>query len=300
MKILAIGGSYFLGRVFVMQAAGEHDITLVNRGTYSMAEFGVKQIKGDRKDENLWKSIEEDFDAIVDFCAYEEGDIARVLRNMKGNVSQYLFISTVDVYERGTKGKKDEQTPFETRIFPGETGSYIAGKVALEREIREECTPKGIRYTVLRPAILYGPYNYAPRESAYIQLMVQNHILPHITAASGSFQFVYVKDAAEAILKSLLNAEAYGQSFNLCQDEILTYDLFFEELKRVSDVETTDISITPEEAVQQGIPLPFPVTEEESELYSNEKSKNVLGMDYLRFSEGMKRTYRAFRGVFEG
>ena len=244
MKILVIGGSYFFGRVFVMQAAGEHDITVVNRGTYSMAEFGTKQIKGDRKDENLWKNIGEDFDVIVDFCAYEEGDIAGVLRHVPGKVGQYIFISTVDVYERGIKGRKDERTPFETRSFPGEAGGYIAGKTALEREVREECAARDIPCTVLRPAILYGPFNYAPRESAYIRLMVQNHILPHITDATGAFQFVYVKDAAEAILKCLLNAEAYGQSFNLCQDEILTYDLFYEALKKVSDVETEDLSVT--------------------------------------------------------
>lgn len=47
MKILVIGGSYFYGRVFVMQAVKEHDITVLNRGTYSMENLGVKQIKGD-------------------------------------------------------------------------------------------------------------------------------------------------------------------------------------------------------------------------------------------------------------
>ena len=57
MKILVIGGSYFLGRVFVMQAAGVHEITLVNRGTYSMEEWGVRQIRGDRRDKALWQGI---------------------------------------------------------------------------------------------------------------------------------------------------------------------------------------------------------------------------------------------------
>ena len=60
MKILVIGGSYFLGRVFVMQAAGVHEITLVNRGTYSMEEWGVRQIKGDRRDKALWQGCSGD------------------------------------------------------------------------------------------------------------------------------------------------------------------------------------------------------------------------------------------------
>lgn len=49
MKLLVIGGSYFLGRVFLIQAAKLHNITVVNRGTYSVEAFGVQQIKGDRK-----------------------------------------------------------------------------------------------------------------------------------------------------------------------------------------------------------------------------------------------------------
>ena len=97
MKILVIGGSYFFGRVFVMLAAKEHDVTVLNRGTYSVAQFGAKQITGDRKDVSLWRSVRDDYDCVVDFCAYESGDIARVLENMPGHMTQYIFISTVDV-----------------------------------------------------------------------------------------------------------------------------------------------------------------------------------------------------------
>lgn len=297
MKILVIGGSYFFGRVFVMLAAKEQDVTVVNRGTYSVAELGAKHIKGDRKDAALWKSIEDDYDCIVDFCAYEKGDIARVLENLPGQVRQYIFISTVDVYARGISGLKGEDTPLETRPLPGEAGAYIAGKVALEREVREECGRRDISFTVLRPAILYGPLNYAPRESVYIRLLARNHVLPRITDAAGSFQFVYVKDAAEAVLKCLLNQKAYGQAYNLCGEEILTYDEFFRELRRASDVEAQEIPLTAREAESQGLPLPFPLTEAETELYSNEKGKEQLGLRYLDFGEGMARTYRAFRNI---
>lgn len=66
MNILVIGGSYFLGRVFVMLAAKEHRVTVVNRGTFSMEEFGVKQITGDRHDTSVWRQCDEDYDAVVD------------------------------------------------------------------------------------------------------------------------------------------------------------------------------------------------------------------------------------------
>lgn len=299
MKLLVIGGSYFLGRVFVMQAVKEHEITVVNRGTWSLESLGVKQVKGDRRNGALWSRIDEDIDVIIDFCAYEKGDIAGVLRNLRGTVKQYLFISTLDVYERGLGGVKTENAPFETRVFPGEAGAYIAGKVALEQELRKVCGEMEISCTVLRPAFIYGPFNYAPRESAYIQLMVQNHVLPHITDAAGTFQFVYVKDAAEAALKCLLNPVAYGQAYNLCQDQAVTYEDFYQALRMAADVEAEELPVTAQAAQNMGIPLPFPVTAEESELSSNEKSKRELGVSYISFQEGMARTYRAFKGVYQ-
>ena len=298
MKILVVGGSYFFGRVFVMQCAKEHDVTVVNRGTYSMENLGAKQITGERHDPMLWQGIREHYDVLVDFCAYEKGDIRLLLDSFGGSIGQYILISTIDVYQRTPGGFKNENTPFETRKFAGEAGEYIAGKVALEQEVSKVCPQMGVQYTVLRPATLYGPYNYAPRESLFIRLMVQQGILPHITDAAGKFQFVYVKDAAEAVKRCLLNEAAYGQAYNLCQDDVANYDLFYEALAQASDREVTELPLTCEQAKQQDFPLPFPLTEEESLCCSNTKGKEELGLVYTELSEGMAKTYRAFKNVY--
>ena len=295
-----MGGSYFFGRVFVMLTAGEHDVTVVNRGTYSVEALGAKQIRGDRHDPSLWQNIREDYDVVVDFCAYDRGDIRLFFDHFGGRIRQYILISTVDVYERTGGEAKGEDSPFESRVFPGEAGAYIAGKVALERELADLCADRDVPYTVLRPAILYGPFNYAPRESVYIQFMVQQGILPHITDAAGRFQLVYVKDAAEAVKKCLLNETAFGQAYNLCQGGMTDYNQFYQYLSEAADVEFTELSLTCSQAQQQGIPLPFPVTEEETICYSNEKSRVELGLDYTEIGEGMAKTFRAFRGVYGG
>lgn len=300
MKILVIGGSYFLGRVFLMLTAGIHDITVVNRGTYSVESLGAKQIKGDRHDPALWQGVREDYDVAVDFCAYEKGDTRLFFENFGGHVRQYILISTVDVYQRTAGEIRKEDSPFENRIFPGEAGAYIAGKVALEQEITEICASHGVQYSVLRPAILYGPFNYAPRESEYIRFMVQQGLLPHITDAAGRFQFVYVKDAAEAVKRCLLNKRAYGQAYNLCQDEIMDYDRFYQYLAEAAEMEVTEIPLTCSQAQQQGIPLPFPLEPEETLLASNEKSRMELGLAYTDMREGMAKTFRAFKGVYGG
>lgn len=115
-----------------------------------------------------------------------------------------------------------------------------------------------IRYFVRR---FFTPYNYAPRESAYIQMMLMNHALPRFIDADGRFQFVYVKDAAQAVLKVLGNAKAFGQSYNLCQDETVTYDGFFQTLKAAAEPEvlrdSEEVPITVDSAMAQHIPVPF-------------------------------------------
>lgn len=304
-EILVIGGSYFYGRVFVMEAAREQNkyhITVLNRGTYSMEGFGVSQVKGDRHDASVLAACDRDYDAVIDFCAYEAGDVAAVIEGIAGKIGQYVLISTVDVYERGGGAIKTEDHALEQRVFAGEVGAYITGKVCLEEELHKVCMGRGIPHTIFRPAILYGPYNYAPREPAYIQMMLLNHALPHFTDADGRFQFVYVKDAARAVLRAIGNGKAYAQTYNLCQDEIVTYDRFFQVLKEVADAgiaeDLQEIPITVEDAAIQQIPVPFPATAAETELCSNEKSKRELGMEYTDFHEGMRRTYQAFKHVF--
>ncbi len=294
MKILVVGGSYFYGRVFVMLAAKEHQVTVVNRGTFSMEEFGALQITGDRHDPATWRKCAENYDAVVDFCAYAPGDAAFVLEHLAGSVSRYLLISTVDVYERGTGIVKGEDAPLESRQFPGEAGAYISGKVALEGELLRECGKRGISWTILRPAILYGPYNYAPRESEFIRMAAKEHVLPQLTDADGRFQMVYVKDAAEAALRCLENDVSRDQAYNICPEESADYQLFFEAIIHALGEQVRREPMTAKEALEQrGILLPFPVYREETELCSGGKGKRELGLSYLSLFEGMERTCRA-------
>lgn len=298
MKILVIGGSYFFGRVFVMLAAKEHDVTVVNRGTYSMEEFGVRQVRGDRRDPEVWRGLTERYDAVVDFCAYQAGDTACALENLAGDAARYLLISTVDVYRRGTGALLREDAPLEDRSFPGEAGEYILGKKALEQETRLVCSRRETAWTIIRPAILYGPYNYAPRESLWIRMAVQKRRIPRITDADGFFQLVYVKDAAQALLRCLETPDSCGQAYNLCQDGVTDYEAFWEALSQAAGAEVETVSMTAEEAAKEGIPLPFPVYAPESERYDNGKSKRELGISYLPLGEGMRRTYNAFQAVY--
>lgn len=299
MKVLVIGGSYFLGRVFVMLASKEHELTLINRGTYSMSEFGVTEYKLDRNDIEALKQLpKEDYDVVVDFCAYNPNEVKKIITYLPGNIKKYVLISTADVYERGIEAKKAEGTPLSTIFYDGEAGAYIYGKIQLEKELMKECREKKIPYTILRPAIIYGPYNYAPRESEYIREIIQEGKVIFPENAGGKFQFVYVKDVANAILQIMQNEEG-EQIYNICSSEISDYSSFLAVLKKVSTYPFETEYATIEQILQKGIFAPFPLTKEETELYDGTKFEEEFRFQYTTLEEGMQRTFKAFENVFK-
>ena len=291
MKILVIGGSYFFGRWFVQEAFKEHDITVLNRGTVKVSLPGVREIACDRHDLEGLKApglLGDEYEVIVDFCAYDKGDISTILECVnKQALKKYIFISTVDVYERSAEGLITEDRPPTQEHFPGPEGAYIAGKVSLEGELLEECGKYGIRPVSVRPAVLYGPLNYAPRESIYFDWIEKAGQILHPVDADGHWQMIYVEDAAEALKKLCELNEGILTAYNFCTKEIMTYDSFEAALRECGCVYTrVDISVS--DVIQRGIPLPFPLTGKESCTYSSAAYEGLIS-EHTPIERGLKR-----------
>ena len=293
MNILVIGGTYFLGRAFVDIVKEKHCVTVLNRGNVVLSKElykNVKQYICDRHDEEKISHIkDEDFDVVVDFCAYNKGDIDLILRALDYNIKQYIFISTCDVYKRGSGAVLDENAQLEERRFGGEAGDYISGKVALEKEIRR-CTEHEIYYTVIRPAIIYGPGNYAPRESMFFNWIVNAGQILYPIESAGHFQMVYVEDVAKIISDLCLLEEAYNESFNVCGKDIVNYDSFVNALRNAVYIPFEKIEVSSEMIEQKNIPLPFAIHESESETYSDAKLLK-RGVRYTSLEEGLKKSF---------
>lgn len=299
MKILVIGGSYFYGRVFVMEAIKDHQITVLNRGNMPLGIREAQQIRCDRRDLKAVAELrEEEYDVIVDFCGYLPGDIKDFIENFPGKTKQYIFVSTVDVYKKWTGLPLTEEAPLEDRIFSGSTGDYIHRKLLLEKEGKEICESKGIDFTIVRPAILYGPMNYTERETGFIRSVVKEQPILCPVDAEGSFQLVYVKDAAVMLLALCRNEKAYGESFNLAPEEDMNYPRFFQVLDEVADIKPKIVTCSLEEALKENAHLPFPVTKEEKEHYVGTKITEVTGLSYTPLAEGLLKTWKVFKPVF--
>ena len=302
-NILILGGSYFVGRVFtIMAASAGHALTLINRGRFSMERYGTKEeLHFDRHDVQALRSMSaQHYDAVVDFCGYEPGDVCTVVENLPGTIGQYIFLSTGDVYDRTIHTPKGESTPLLKKQSSCAGGEYMYKKALLDQETREICAKKGIAYTVLRPAFIYGPYNYAPRESYYVKKILDREPIPVPRDADSEFQFVYVRDVAVAILECMEREAARNEVFNLSAPEIMNYERFMQTLKAVSDRPYDTYPISVQSVISQGITLPFPMRKEESELFCGDKAAQALGLSYTPFMQGLTRAYQGFCTVFGG
>lgn len=301
-SLLLIGGTYFLGRVFTMMALQQgYKVSLMNRGTYSMKALGdVTEYRCDRRDLQKLETLQVEpyYDAIIDFCAYEEGDIYGIVDHLHTKCGQYIYISTADV-TAPSSGVRDEQSPTRTEHGKGQVFDYLWKKLQLETEVKGAAQRKGFAYTIIRPAFIFGPFNYAPRESWYIKNIIEGRPIPHPSDATGKFQMVYVKDAAQALFLCVENPAAQNQTFILSGPDVLTYDSYVDLLKSVADRDFKLVAVTVDTALAEGIPFPFPLTAAESELFDGSKITRVLGLQYSDLKDSMEKTYRSFRDVYK-
>ncbi|MGI6217872.1 MAG: hypothetical protein ACOYIK_09715, partial [Coriobacteriales bacterium] len=82
-QVLVIGGSYFVGRVFsiLCDRGDEFELHVVNRGNAPIRKEKVHEYICDRHDVDKMVSVipQIDFDAVVDFCAYNPGEISPIV-----------------------------------------------------------------------------------------------------------------------------------------------------------------------------------------------------------------------------
>lgn len=297
-NILVIGGSYFAGRVFSIYVSRDEIFTLhvVNRGKYTLNLPGVNEYKCNRHDTDKMTEILPDinFDAVVDFCGYNPGEISAAINAFPGRIGQYIFISTSSVYD--TTGVKKEGDPVLEPQGADPILEYISNKVLLERELKAECKSRNVPFTIIRPGFIYGPYNYAPRESYFIQHIVKGTPVPEPIDATAKFSMLYVTDLARALEIFINNEKSHNEEFNLAGTEKVTYAYLLSELERCNGEPFERKPVTVAQVIADNIPLPFPL--DEDDLCSGEKMSEYFDFTYTPFSEGMNKAFAAFKAVF--
>lgn len=302
-KVLVIGGSYFAGRVFIEELMKEKDVEIhvFNRGHRQLGFKGVTEHRGDREDAAQIRGAipEEEWDAVVDFCGYNPSHIEKMLANVPGKVKQYLFISTTTICQNSLDLPIREDAPKLTGPQPelGPMANYGYDKWLAECALRQACERGGIPYTILRPAIIYGFYNYAPRESYFFDLLLEEK--PFVIPQSGLalFNFIWVVDMAQLLIRCIGEEKAYNQDFNLSSDELVSYPRIIEVLEEISGKKIDVARKSVDDINREQIPLPFPL--DEHLIYSGSKLQRLFNFDYTPFKTGMREAFGYYQMVWK-
>jgi Nucleoside-diphosphate-sugar epimerases len=300
-NVLVIGGSYFVGRVFVEELAKESDyrIYVLNRGSRPLNMEGVAEIVCDRNNvAQLKENIpSEKWDAVVDFCAYYPNDIEGMLSALsQHDVGQYIYLSTSSVYKKTLSIPVREDAPklAETQPELGTYSDYAFNKWRSEIRLMELCAGTNIHYTSLRPAIIYGKYNYAPRESYFFDLIHQGKTIALPDNPLPLFTFVSVWDVVKIIIACIGNEKVFDRAFNLAAPDMVSYRRLVEVLGEIMGKKIRVRTMSVEAIDEKKIPLPFPL--DDHLIYSGALIRQVLGIEYTPFVEGMRKAWQYYSG----
>jgi 2'-hydroxyisoflavone reductase len=167
LGLLILGGTGFIGPHQVRYAlARGHEVTIFNRGRQKEDWPGhVEELLGDRNTGDL-KSLEgREWDVCIDnptTLPFWVRDAGRVL---KGKVKQYVFISTISVYDKNDAPADEGAAlaPYKGTDPMAETAKTLAANLALYGQLKAVSEAEARRQfgeaatTVIRPGLIVGP-----------------------------------------------------------------------------------------------------------------------------------------------
>lgn len=230
MKTLIIGGTGNISsEVTALLSAHGHHVTIVTRGERPVPGT-CSHVRVDRSDRRAFAQALSGYrgDVAIDFLAYDTEDCQWAHRVLKGSVSHYIFISSTIVYRRPGTLPLTEDSPL------GDPNSqYGKNKIACERFL-QGVGGAGFPVTIVRPGFTIGKtripsaicgsdYTLASRiESGKpVFLHDDGQSLWPITASS---------DFAVGLAGLLGNEAAFGETFHVTTDQVLTWNAIYREI----------------------------------------------------------------------
>lgn len=166
MRILVLGGTWFVGRAIVEDALYDGaEVTLFGRGKSGTDLFpGLTRLRGDRDTGDYAALRDGTWDAVVDCCGYVPRHVGQAMDALGDRVGRYLFISSHAVYRHeDLRPGSDEDAPRRAPVRNvDDTGelddrTYGPSKVACEDDV---VARYGQRATIVRPGKVAGPHDW--------------------------------------------------------------------------------------------------------------------------------------------
>lgn len=215
-RILVLGGTGYIGPHLVSYAlARGHQVTLFNRGRTRPGLFPkAEQLIGDRNAAEGHAALAgRTWDVVFDLPTTNPQWIVNAAAVLKGNVSQYVFVSSTGAYKDYTRSFPDETHPVMDPApisGPDAAGaSYGAKKARCEQLVQEAF---GAGATVVRPGLIVGPGDLTDRFTYWpVRIEKGGEILAPGTLDDPA-QWIDVRDLTEWMVR--LGENGTGGVFN--------------------------------------------------------------------------------------
>jgi nucleoside-diphosphate-sugar epimerase len=301
IKLLIIGGTGNISTPItkMLQARG-HDLTLFNndsiRPDWLMPEVNV--ISGDRRDLMQYESMifkKGDFDCVIDMICFEPEDAVMDAVLFKGRTRQFIFCSTVDVYPK-TPGSYPVNEDMVTGALP--SFKYGWKKVECEKIFWKAHREKAFQLTVLRPSATYneswspGVHSFGGQTYHLDRIRKGKPIIMHGDGTS-IWVMSYCDDTAGAFIGAAGNEAAFGKSYNVTGDELMTHNQMWRTIASVMKAPEPDFVYIPSLLLAKLAPVEALWCRENfmhNNIFDNSRAKQDLGFRYtVSYEEGVKK-----------
>jgi nucleoside-diphosphate-sugar epimerase len=230
-NILVTGAGGFVGGriVEVLHEVGQGVVRAGIRRWSSAARIGrlpVEIVPCDVRSAESVRAAMNGVTAVVhcahgDFETNAEGTRTVLAEAHRANIERVVHLSSVAVHGR-SEGHIVESSPLAG------SDEYALSKIKSE-EACAEYIAKGLEVVVLRPTIVYGPYSNLWTVEFAQRLSAGEWFLPE-RYTSGICNLIYVDDLVKAVILSLQDARAAGETFIINGAERPTWNEYFHAL----------------------------------------------------------------------
>jgi nucleoside-diphosphate-sugar epimerase len=230
MKVLFIGGTGNISSA-VSKLALKHGIELyhLNRGTRKVNIPGVINIIGDihNPDTLPQELFKHQWDAVVNWIAFDETDIEKDIKLFQEKTKQYIFISSASVYQSPPSSPViTESTPLYNPYW-----DYAQNKIHCEEKLNQAYRANHFPMTIVRPSYTYDTV-IPVAIGGFQEYTIVDRILkgqPIIVHGDGTSLWTntHSEDFAKGFIGLLGNSEAIGHAFHITSDESLTWNQIY-------------------------------------------------------------------------
>lgn len=297
MKVLIIGGTGLISTAITQELLKlGYDVTLYNRGqTEARLPAGAKIIAGDRKHFAVFERQMKEagrFDCVIDMICFLPEEAESAVRAFKGNVGQFIFCSTVDVYSKpASRYPVIEDEPRKGN------NQYGRNKILCEDIFIEAHRSGAFQTTIIRPAMTYGEtkgiVDWTGWSTRIFDRMRKNK--PIIVHGDGSAIWVvcYVADAASAFARAIGNPKTFGRSYHVTGEEWLTWNRYYQLAAQAIGAPEPELVHIPTDLLGKVAPeraLVCVTNLQGNNIFDNSAARSDLDFRYTTpWSEGVRR-----------